>query len=97
MTDASDKPYSPECAEDDFCELRFNGVLRSSYHVTSHGCSLPPTLPFDAYPHHVVLTLPSVAETQVLHDGLVSVPYPIAVIPIERQEAQELFVRPPLD
>ncbi len=25
--------YSPECVEEDFCELRHNGVLRSS-HIT---------------------------------------------------------------
>src|SRR5215208_7878642 len=64
-----------------------DGVLRSSQQVTTRGYYLPPTLPFDDYPHHVVLTPPSVAEAQVLHDGPVGVPYLVALVPIERQEA----------
>jgi hypothetical protein len=33
--DSTLAPYSPECVELEFCELRANGVLRSSY------CSSP--------------------------------------------------------
>jgi hypothetical protein len=79
------------------CELRIYGVLRSSQHATSHDRSLPSTLLFDGYPYDVVLTLPSIAEAQVLHDGPVGVPYPVALVPIERKDAHEYFVGPAFD
>ena len=68
-----------------FCELLLYGVMRSSKHAMFDGCSLPATRPFDGYPYDVVLTLPSIAEAQVLHYGLVGVPYLVAVVPIEWQ------------
>ena len=58
---------------------------------------LPPALQFDGYPYDVVLTLPSIAEAQVLHYGFVGVPYLVAVVPIEWQQAQEFFIRPAFD
>src|SRR5215208_34616 len=78
-------------------ELRLYGVLRSSQHATSHGRSLPSTLLFDGYPYDVVLTLPGIDEAQLLHDGPVGVPYLVALVPIERKEAHEFFVRPAFD
>src|SRR5215210_946617 len=80
-----------------FLELRVDGVLRSSRNATSHGRSFPPSLPFDGYPYDVVLTLPGIVEARVLHYGPVGVPYLVAVVSIERQEAHQFFVRPAFD
>ncbi len=59
--------YSPECLEAAFCELLLYGVLRSSQKfIASYASWLlaTVTLPFDDYPHHLVLTLPSGKEHQ---------------------------------
>ena len=56
-------------------------VLSSSEHQRPR-LFLPPALQFDGYPYDVVLTLPSIAEAQVLHYGFVGVPYVVAVVPI---------------
>jgi hypothetical protein len=39
-------PFSPECVEGSFCELRLYGVLRSSYSLSPIPMSLS-----DAFPH----------------------------------------------
>ena len=75
--------------------MRFSCSLEET--VPKQAGSSSPTLPFEGYPHNVVLALPSVVEVQVLHYGLVGVPDVVAVAPSEFQKVRKFLIWPPYD